>query len=144
MSELAQLSEAELRELTNRKLGEEVERLSEALGLDAPSTDRLGKQALIELVMQLRGKLNPSEVRLVEDEVTPPAGTELPATEAPPPVTAPSRAAKVGDTYRVADGRSVTSRRGILGEGTAVKPTFFVGGDETIARLVRAGILVRA
>ena len=44
--------------------------------------------------------------------------------------------------YVVAQGRSVTSRLGVLGPGTAAPPELFNGGADTVAELAANGVLV--
>lgn len=47
------------------------------------------------------------------------------------------------DSYVVAHGRAVTSKRGILGEGSDVFEEYFPGGKETFDVLVANGTLVK-
>lgn len=43
--------------------------------------------------------------------------------------------------YRVAEGKAITSKRGLIGPGEEVRPEYFANGDEVIANLVAKGIL---
>lgn len=45
--------------------------------------------------------------------------------------------------YRVAPGRSITSKRGILGPGTVLTPRVFHGGEEDMRRLIVKGYVVK-
>ena len=44
--------------------------------------------------------------------------------------------------YKIAAGKSVTSKKGILGPGVAVKPEYFPLGQETIDTLIDKGFIV--
>lgn len=46
-------------------------------------------------------------------------------------------------SLKVADGKSITSLRGIIGEGQTVSNSDFNGGAETVSRLVKIGLLVK-
>jgi hypothetical protein len=54
----------------------------------------------------------------------------------------PSRSMKMVE-YKVAEGHSLTSKRGILGPGTVLKPGLFQGGIENLERLVKKGHVVK-
>lgn len=43
--------------------------------------------------------------------------------------------------YTIAKGKSVTSKKGILGEGKEVKVEFLAGGKDSLDALVRAGFV---
>lgn len=59
-----------------------------------------------------------------------------------PPPAPPPRPHAGG--YEVAAGKSITSLRGILGQGTPVGPKDFLHGQETIDHLVKRGTLVES
>jgi hypothetical protein len=53
-------------------------------------------------------------------------------------------AAQVVETgHYIADGKSVTSKKGILGPGAKVEADFFNGGKTTLNVLVRSGYVVK-
>ncbi len=53
-------------------------------------------------------------------------------------------AAKKPYPYSVAEGTSLTSKKGILDAGAEVKVEYFAGGKETLANLVKKGHVVKA
>lgn len=59
----------------------------------------------------------------------------------PEPELDPEPTAKKG--HYVADGKSITSLRGILGEGREVKAEYFPGGEETFQGLKDRGDIVK-
>ena len=52
--------------------------------------------------------------------------------------------ASKGDEYLVADGKSVTSLKGIRGPGTPVEAKHFPGGQETLDDLIDRGLVVKS
>ncbi len=46
--------------------------------------------------------------------------------------------------YSMAPGKSITSRRGIVGPGEEVRAEWFVGGKDTIEKCVKSGHIVKA
>jgi hypothetical protein len=70
-----------------------------------------------------------------------PAPVPKPA-QAPEPVLAPVSkpvSSPVVLRYRIAEGKAVTSKRGILGPGTEVKVEYLTGGATSLDELVAAG-----
>jgi hypothetical protein len=79
-----------------------------------------------------------------EPEVTPEASTPEPTPEPEPaamvePQPAPKTKAGV---FRVADGKSVTTQRGMCHGGDVVRPRDFAGGQKTLDALVSKGTVV--
>ena len=46
--------------------------------------------------------------------------------------------------YSIAKGKSITSKKGILGPSDEVKADFLIGGDATLQKLVKSGHVVKA
>jgi hypothetical protein len=88
-------------------------------------TDDLTNKELVALKAELTAKL-------------PDAEAEAPAAPKAPKAPAPPKADHV-----VADGKSVTSLKGIKGEGDEVFPGMFSGGSETFANLIERGVIVK-
>lgn len=73
-------------------------------------------------------------------ETKPAEKAETPKAEAKPKAAKDDR--KAG--YYVAEGKSVTSKKGILGPGDGpVDAAYFGGGADTVKRLADAGTLVK-
>ena len=47
------------------------------------------------------------------------------------------------ETYVVADGKAITSKRGILGEGETVSSRDLHGGHETLTQCISKGLIVK-
>jgi len=56
---------------------------------------------------------------------------------------APKVTVKVATRYAVAPGRSLTTRRGILGPGASVDPARLNGGEETLRAFLKSGHIVK-
>lgn len=69
---------------------------------------------------------------------TPHEAAAAPVVRAPEVSEAPAER-----PWQVAKGRSCTSLRGILGPGTVVEPKDFRGGEQSLADMVRLGVVVR-
>lgn len=118
---------------SKRELIAAAEDLAQELGLDVV-TSGLTKSALRDLVDDLRARCRARAEDL--SATAPPVPREPDAAWTP--VVEPELGA-----YCVAPGRSITSRRGILGPGTQVLPRDVSGGEERLAHLERAGVLQR-
>lgn len=64
-------------------------------------------------------------------EPTPSAGKEEPT----PTVAEPTK------VLNVAEGKAITSKRGVLGPGEEVRAEYFVGGEETLQSLKKQGMI---
>ena len=136
---------------SNKDLAKEALALGKELELDV-KVEGLNNAKLEALVAKLRaekaerakappvsgGAVRKSEGEGSKGDSPKPDSTAPPA----PPETAP--APKGARVVVVAEGRSVTSKRGILGPGTEVRPEHFAGGEEAVKRLLKAGIFKRA
>lgn len=77
-----------------------------------------------------------------------------PAQKAPEKVEAPKAPEKEAPKqpeqkskahpYSIAAGRSVTSKKGILTEGSEVRADWLAGGDQALQRLVSKGVVKKA
>ena len=101
---------------SNKELISEAQDLSGELNL-AIDTDGLKNDALVSLVSDLRAKKRDADTDTQADEL-----------QSSGPV--------------VAQGRAVTTRRGVLGPGEAIFAKDVTGGDKTLQNLIKAGIVV--
>lgn len=46
--------------------------------------------------------------------------------------------------FTIAEGKALTSKKGILGPGDEVKPEYLPGGQDTIDKFVKSGHIVKA
>lgn len=77
----------------------------------------------------------------VTPEVEPAGMVDETVVQAPPALVQHARKPSPR-AVRVAVGRAITCKRGVLGPGAAIEARDVVGGEETIARLLAAGALV--
>lgn len=84
-----------------------------------------------------------SKVDEVDDEPKSPAKEQAPQ-EGEKPSTKNDPKGKAQAPFTVAKGKSVSSRRGILGPGDEVSARDFAAGAERLDELVDAGVLVKA
>jgi len=79
------------------------------------------------IVKDLKAKIRDKETVTIVDEVV-----EQPKQETPAPVKA-----SAGVAYKVAKGKSLTCKKGILSEGVEVKPEWIGGGQTALDVLVK-------
>lgn len=103
---------------SNKDLIEQAATLAAELGIDIV-TEGLNNASLAALVSDLRAKKQDASKDTAADE------------------------ADVADEYVVAEGKAVTSRRGVLGEGADAFEDYFSGGKETFDALVANGTIVK-
>lgn len=113
---------------TNRELADEAKALGEKLGVEV-STTGLGKAKLVELVEELRLKLEAPSATGDAGAAKNDGG----AGSGPAPELA----------YYVAAGRSISSKRGVIGAGERVRPEDIYGDDavERLEYLASRGVL---
>jgi translation initiation factor 4G len=75
------------------------------------------------------------EPKVEEPKVEEPK-VEEPKVEEPKPA-----AAEPTNVHRVAEGKSITSKRGVLGPGDEVRPEYFVGGESVLDDLIEKGLV---
>lgn len=75
------------------------------------------------------------------DVLTQGKGLQISAPVEHEPEPEPEYPATQIPTYRVVEGRAITSKRGILGPGSEVRPEFFVNGEAVIAELLEKGTI---
>jgi len=113
---------------------DEINALVEAMELDPIDTD--GKKAdelnaiKADLLIKLEDHNDDVKAAATEALNTLAANAELTKPAAPPP-----------PSFTVADGKSITSRRGIKVAGDQVDASMFHGGAETINDLVERGFI---
>jgi hypothetical protein len=156
---------------TNRELAEEAKSLAKTLSMEVDTTG-LGNAKLTELVESLRAKTGEATkaesggtqegATSAGDGSTAPAAT-APAASKPatpeatrPPIDGASDGSQGGPPpaakarpkarwpFTIAPGKSVTSKRGIRGPGDEVRATDFRGGEERLAQLVAAGVVIKS
>jgi hypothetical protein len=103
---------------SNKDLTAAIEARATELEIEFPSTEGLTNAELVALKKEL-------------DAYTPDADEAADEAEAPAP-------------YTIAPGKAVTSLKGVVGEGKAVTAGHFTGGGETLAALVKAGLVIKA
>lgn len=116
---------------SNKTLINEAQNLADELGLSV-ETNGLKNDGLADLVSDLRAKKRDAELETQADysgdaDVTQPDPDPEPEPE--PEETGPV----------VAKGRSVTTKRGILGEGKAISAKDLSGGQNSLDKLVKSG-----
>lgn len=109
---------------SNKDLITEAEALAEELGLEI-TTAGLNNKKLAALVSDLKAKKKDAETQTQADIA--PESNEDDGEESLGPV--------------IAKGKSITSLKGILGEGSPVTPEHFVGGQETFDHLKKRGFI---
>lgn len=87
------------------------------------NTDDLKHEELVDLVTDLKAKKKDADTITQADDA-PDADDEDTFEEVPP--------------FTVADGKAITSMRGILAEGDEVKAEYLTGGQESLEALVDA------
>ena len=60
------------------------------------------------------------------------------------PTAAPVAAAPVEPVYRIAEGKALTSLRGIQGSGAVVDASYFSGGQKTLDANVASGHVIKS
>jgi hypothetical protein len=139
---------------SNKELVEQAEALAKGLGIEA-KTQGLGNVALQQLVADLTAKAGGAP------EVKPPDPPPAPQVTAPqvrPPFDGAGQNGSGGapevkppdpplvHTYQVARGKSLTSLKGILGQGAEVKPEYFnedlAAGQATLEDLLSKGYVI--
>jgi len=149
------------------KLAADVRALAEKLGVPQPSTDGLSTQQLTEKLADLRrqeatqksGTMEPRDATArastPDPTVTQTAHAPVLDGEAKKAEDAQAAAARGSfdheaveqeaetSGYIVAEGKSVTTLRGIVEAGRGISPKDFSGGQERLDQLVKSGILAR-
>ena len=143
---------------SNEKLTEDI------LALDPEAkVEGLTNPKLVALLKQLRAAEKTTDTAVALNEALTPkksTGFDLiaPAETDPPPTAEPNAAPTGLDTdqpepepeptaaeptnvHRVAEGKSITSKRGVLGPGDEVRPEYFVGGESVLADLIEKGLV---
>ena len=143
--------EAKVEGLTNPKLATLLKELR-AKTYVASKQPEIEKSAevgakLIDVLTQGKGLqlVAPPEEDAPEPKVEEPK-VEEPKVEEPkveePKVEEPKpAAAEPTNVHRVAEGKSITSKRGVLGPGDEVRPEYFVGGESVLADLIEKGLV---
>lgn len=115
---------------SNKELMAEAKEIADKLGISVRTTG-LKNEELVDLVSDLRAKERDAEL-------------DTQADTAPEPESAPEpEQPKKPAGYRVAAGKAITCLKGVLADGDEVKPKYFRGGEETLARLVKSGHVVK-
>lgn len=109
---------------SNKDLIIEAEALAEELGLEI-TTDGLNNKKLSALVSDLKAKKKDAETQTQADNAPESNEDEEGAPKGPV----------------IAKGKSLTSLKGILGEGSPVTPEHFVGGQKTFDDLKERGFI---
>lgn len=102
---------------SNKDLINEANNLADELGL-AVQTDGLKNDGLVDLVSDLRAKKRDAELETQADE----------------PEQEPEQSGPV-----VAEGRSVITKRGIIGSGQSIRASDLSGGAESLQKLIKNG-----
>jgi len=100
---------------SNKELKKSITDAAEKLGVDAPNTDGMSNSKLAETLSELKNR-EPIVEALVE------------ALEPGIPV--------------IAEGKALTTKRGILGPGEPIVPEDLAGGEEAFEALVENGYVV--
>ena len=136
--------EAKVEGLTNPKLATLLKQLR-AKAYVASKQPEIEKSAevgakLIDVFTQGKGLqlVAPPE----EDAPEPNAAPTVLDTDQPEPEPEPEpTTAEPTKVHRVAEGKSITSKRGVLGPGDEVRPEYFVGGESVLADLIKKGLI---
>lgn len=145
---------------SNKELIDEAEALSRELGLEVPRTQGLGNTSLTELVAGLRerrdskaaaqgGASRPSAAPAgappppAAKQPRPPVNGADDGTTGGPPQKAAPKPAKTRFPYAVAPGKSLTTRRGVLGPGAEIRPADVADGEKQLEHLVGRGYVVK-
>ncbi len=94
-------------------------------------TDGLKNDDLVAMLKDLRPQKTADTSEALKPDA---AAAEAAAAEA--------AAADEPREYKIAQGKSVTSKKGVLGPGAIVKPEYFSLGQETIDSLIDKGYIV--
>lgn len=137
--------EAKVEGLTNPKLATLLKQLR-AKAYVASKQPEIEKSAevgakLIDVLTQGKGLqlVAPPEEYAPEPNAAPMVlDTDQPEPE---PEPEPAAAAEPTNVHRVAEGKSITSKRGVLGPGDEVRPEYFVGGESVLADLIEKGLV---
>lgn len=119
---------------SNQELLDQIAELSEKLDKKV-ETEGLNNNELNKLAKELRAELK--EFDNGADEAAA-KKAEVQAQKEEDAKNAPELSG-----LRVAPGRSVTSKKGIMDENQPVSANIFEGGEETVKKLLKAGILVK-
>ena len=135
--------EAKVEGLTNPKLATLLKQLRAAE--KTTDTDIAPKKSTgFDLIAP--AETDPPTTTAAVDQSTPEPKVEEPKVEEPkveePKVEEPKpAAAEPTNVHRVAEGKSITSKRGVLGPGDEVRPEYFVGGESVLADLIEKGLV---
>jgi len=108
---------------SNKELINEANNLADELELSV-QTDGLKNESLAELVSDLRAKKRDADIQTQADDTD--------DTDESGPL------AKI-DEHRVTEGRSVTTKRGIIGPGGSIRASDLSGGESSLQGLVKNG-----
>ncbi|MBL9108082.1 MAG: hypothetical protein JNM74_02380 [Myxococcales bacterium] len=129
---------------SNKDLTDEALELGKKLGV-VVVTDGLKNEGLAKLVEELRARFAETPEGDAEAEAKARADADAKAkAEAEAKARADADAKAKVPVYKVARGKSVTSRRGILSAGAEVSARDFGGGERSIEDLANAGVIVRS
>jgi hypothetical protein len=111
---------------SNKELINEANNLADELELSV-QTDGLKNEGLAELVSDLRAKKRDADTQTQADDTD-----DTDDTDESGPL------AKIDDP-RVTEGRSVTTKRGIIGPGGSIRASDLSGGESSLRALVKNG-----
>lgn len=113
---------------SNKDLTQQAEELAEKLGKEV-ETEGLKNAELVELVAKLRKEVEAEEAPAAEVEAEEAPAAEVEAEEAP--------------AFHVAEGKAITSKRGILADGDEIKATDLAGGEKALEAFIKSKHVVK-
>jgi len=112
---------------SNKELIKTAKAIADELGLEI-TTDGLNNSQLSDLVKDLRAKQTDAETETQADGA--PAADE-------------DRAPAQADGYYIAEGKALTSKKGIVADGDKVDESFFDGGKKVIDHFISTGHIIK-
>lgn len=113
---------------SNAKLTEEIVALAEALSIEV-QTEGLNNSQLAELLSELKKQKEAAD--------TPPEGDDQPDT-------LPEDEEVAKPPYYVADGKAITTKKGVLDAGCEVKAQMLFGDEDALKALVKKKVVIKS
>jgi hypothetical protein len=124
----------------NKTLIGDIESLAATLKLDGVVTEGLNNEALVALKKELKSQVD-ALPKADEPKADEPKADEPKADE--PKADEPKADETKGEGPTVAPGKSLMTKRGILGEGAEVRVSDFGNGQDSLDKFIESGHILK-
>lgn len=123
---------------TKKDMVKDILEIADVLGLEIEANEEMSSKVLTDLLSDLRAKKRDADNDTVADDAEQKeteTETETASAEGE------NQEVSISEEYVIASGKSITSKKGILGEGDTAKPEYFAEG--AFEKLVEKKFIVK-